>query len=73
MNQAHPAPARRYACPDCDGGLVTAAQLRVQLVALAQKILADPRSGPWDRASAQAYLNGAAYADPLPHPAESRP
>jgi hypothetical protein len=55
---AHRTAERRF-CPDCDGGLVTAAQLRVQLVALAQKILADPSSGSWDRASAQAYLNGA--------------
>jgi hypothetical protein len=53
---------RRF-CPDCDGGLVTAAQLRVQLVALAQKILDDPRSGPWDRASAKAYMNGARLPD----------
>lgn len=59
----------RAPCPDCDGGLVTAAQLRVQLSAVARKILADPRSGPWDRASAQAYLNGPR----LPAESELRP
>ncbi len=49
-------PRERIACPDCTGGLVDAATLRAQLVALAEKILADPRSGPWERASAKAYI-----------------